>query len=119
MLAKYSCKGIDGKVYTVDGDTTESCDDIIGRCEQLNDVEVVDVIDEQFLDPNATMDEALEEIADAGPEVDQELLDEVDDGGIVEEYDVAEPIMMQAEVVMEVFIIEVPAGVEQDTVSFE
>lgn len=114
MLAKYSCLGIDGKTYYVEADTTESCDDIIGRCEQVNDVEIRDVVDEQFLDPTASLDDVLDEILDAGP---SEGLDEEAEDDIVKEEDleVIEVTVMRAEV----FIIEAPVGIVQDDISFE
>lgn len=121
MRAKYICQTASGQTYSVLGDTTESCDDIIGRCEQENDVEIADVVDEQFLDPNASMEDVLSEIAETEDQEEleleeEEVLESPSFNGMVN--DVVEETQMQA-CNEEVFIMEVPDGLPASEVSFE
>lgn len=113
MKAKYTCITAQGGRFCIDGDTCEPCDDIIGRCEQVHDVEIEDIVNEEVLG-GISMDDVLAEIADEGPEIDDELLAEVDDGGIVEEeMDIVEETMMLHEV------ISVPDGTPANEACFE
>ncbi len=112
MLATYSCKAIDGNIYTIQGDTMESCDDIIGRCEQVHDIEIIDVIDEQPLDPNASIEDVLSEIAEKDSYL--ESLDSPEEDDKVEEEEELDLV-----VVREVYIIEVPTGRDQECECFD
>lgn len=86
MKAKYTCITAQGGEFCIDGDTCEACDDIIGRCEQFHDVEIDDIINEEVLG-EASMDEILAEIANEGPEIEDEMLAETEEDDKVEMYE--------------------------------
>lgn len=73
MKAKYTFQTQAGKLVTTVGDTQSSCDELIGQAEQEHDVEILDIVNEEFLDPTATIEDAMAEAA--GEEVDEYVPD--------------------------------------------